>query len=206
MKKVIIVDDHALFRTGFEMILSKDLPDYQVVASLADGAGLINWLKKYGSAGVDLVWMDLDMEFMDGLTATKKLKDEWPDLPVIILTMHLDKFPIMRSIKAGCDGYLLKASEPEEVAIAAETVLNGGTYFPEAVLEELKKINPHYVFSERQIEVLQLLAKGLTAKAIGQMLFISETTVKSHRINLLNKAGVDSTAELLVIAAKEGLV
>lgn len=201
--RTIIVDDHRLVRIGIRIAL-ENLGLFEEIQEARNGLQLLQMLD-FGPP-IDVIFMDLNMPHVDGLTATREVVDRFPETKVVIVSMDNDKLKIQRAIEAGAVGYLLKESDIVEFEASIAAVSQGKTYYPPEVLETLRKQDPKSVFSKRQLEVLQLLATGLTSKQIGNKLFISETTVRSHKENLLNRIGVGTISELLVFAAKNDLV
>lgn len=205
--KIFLVDDHKLFRNGLRgLIESQGIG--QVVGEAGDGAEFIEMLPQ---SGAQIVLLDIDMPRMNGLEAAQKALEIMPDLKIITLSMHGDEHYYFGMVSAGAKGFLLKNSEIEEVATAVETVGQGGTYFSHELLHNLVGIlktasGSSDSLSERELEIVLLICKGLSNQEIADELFISKRTVDKHRANIMAKTGSKNTANLVVNAIKYGLV
>ncbi|TXK76629.1 response regulator transcription factor [Paenibacillus sp. N3.4] len=214
MLKVLVVDDHAVVRSGLMMLLHGK-HDIEVIGEAADGeegfqAALL--LKP------DVVLMDLNMPTgMDGLTATTELRRLMPNLAILILTMHDDDEYLFRAIHVGASGYILKSAPHEELLTAIRSVAAGNAYlYPTATkrlmneyIERLKQgenTDTFETLSEREREVLALIAKGFSNKEIAEQLIISVKTVESHKSNVTEKLGLKTRPELVKYAVKKGLL
>ncbi len=213
MIRIGITDDHKLFRRGMNSMLA-DFEGIEVLFEASNGQELLDELKK---TAVDLVLLDLQMPELDGIATTPLLRAQYPDLKIIILSMHDDDQMIAHLMELGAHGYLLKDAEPEEVETAIRTILDQGFYFNERVskamlagLVQKKKITPTFShqteLSEREIEVLKLICQELTSQEIADKLFISKRTVEGHRNHLLEKIGAKNTVGLVVYAAQQGMI
>lgn len=213
---IIIVDDHQLVLDGLISMLSS-MDDFKMLGSARngkEGASLVKTLEP------DLVLMDIDMPIMNGLEATRKIKESTPKSKVIILTMHNEASLIKKVMDIGADGYLLKNADREEFANALQSVAKGNSYFsaevtrsllnPEEVSKSQFDIDPDTIqlskLTEREIEVLKQIAEGFSNKEIGDNLFISHRTVDTHRTNLMKKLDVHNIAGLIKFAIKNGLI
>jgi len=210
-----IADDHSLFREGIRLIL-RDFDNIELTLEAENGRDLLTKLKN----GIpDVLLLDLEMPEMDGIETLKTLKSDaaYYEIKVIILTMHKEERMITYLMELGANGYIMKDTEPREIEQAIRTVYEEGFYFSDevshAMLQGLKqktkkppKIGDNYHLTEREKEVLKLIAKGLTTAEIGEKLFISTRTVEGHRKNLLSKLGARNTASLIMKAIKEGLI
>ncbi|WP_442953106.1 response regulator [Paenibacillus sp. Soil750] len=209
-----MVDDHAVVRSGLMMLLHGK-HNMEVVGEAADGEegiGAAQLLKP------DVVLMDLNMPAgMDGLTATTELRRLMPDLAILILTMHDDDEYLFRAIHVGASGYILKSAPHEELLTAIRSVAEGNAYlYPTATkrlmneyIERLKQgenVDTFGSLSEREREVLALIAKGFSNKEIAEQLIISVKTVESHKSNVMEKLGLKTRPELVKYAAKKGLL
>ncbi len=212
-KKICLVDDHVLMADGIRSLLDEE-EDFVVVEHFTNGLAAVEQLPEIQP---DLVLMDLDMPIMNGLEAAQQLRAKLPDLPIIILSMHAEKAVVQKCVKEGVRGYLLKNSSQTEVIQAIRAVLNGGKYYSAMLTESL--IAPDKVavegnasvrllatLSDRELDVLKLLAEGLSSKEIAEKLFVSSQTVDSHRKSLLKKLEVKNVAGLVRVAFQEGLV
>ncbi|OAS22080.1 DNA-binding response regulator [Paenibacillus oryzisoli] len=212
--KILVVDDHAVVRSGLMMLLHGK-HNMEVIGEAADGEEGIEaaWLLK-----PDVVLMDLNMPAgMDGLTATAELRRRMPDLAILILTMHDDDEYLFRAIHVGASGYILKSAPHEELLTAIRSVAAGNAYlYPTATkrlmneyIEQLKQgehVDTFGSLSEREREVLALIAKGFSNREIAEQLVISVKTVESHKSNVMEKLGLKTRPELVKYAAKKGLL
>ena len=208
--KVIIADDHPVFRNGLENIL-KHVKTIGQIKQAGNGREVIDMLEN-GLA--EIVFMDINMPVMDGITATRTIKKQFPFVKVIALSMHDDREHIKEMFTAGAVGYLLKNTTKEEVEDAIKTVMNGESFYTKEVSDVLLKnilsTQPknHTItdpLSDREIEVLRLICKQFSTKEIAEQLFISERTVENHRIKLLQKTGSKNIAGLVFYAIENRL-
>ncbi|MFP4059271.1 MAG: response regulator [Bacteroidales bacterium] len=202
--RIIIVDDHQLFRNGLKYIL-KSLHNVEVIGEASNGADFLQILK---SIKPDLVMMDINMPVMDGITATSKALEMHPDLNILILSMYDDYQYYQTMIDAGVKGFILKDADNEELKEAINRIMKGGNYFSQDLLLKLikNKDNATLNLTRREKEVLRLLCEGLSTFEISEKLFISDRTVERHRANLLEKTGSKNSVSLVVHAIKNGLV
>ncbi|RMG61720.1 MAG: DNA-binding response regulator [Bacteroidetes bacterium] len=211
--KLVLVDDHTLLADGLRTLLDGE-PDLEVVAHFDNGLAAV---ERGPDLAPDLVLMDLDMPIMNGLEATRLLKEKRPDLPIIILSMHAEKAIVQKAMQEGARGYLLKNSSQDELLHGIRAVLRGNRFYSSLLTESL--LDPERVrvqpetsvkllatLSERELEVLRLLAEGLSSKEIGEQLFLSPQTIDSHRKTLLRKLDAKNVAGLVRIAFREGLI
>ena len=207
--KIWIVDDHSLFRNGLKLLLN-NIPNYKVTGEAANGVEFLNLLQKEMP---DIVLLDIEMPEMDGITAAEKALSLHPELKIITLSMYGEQEYYSKMMEIGASGFLLKNSDINEVKSAIETVWKGGNYFSKALMSELiqslKTINkptPHKIdLSQREIEIIAEICKGLSNQEIGEQLFISKRTVEKHRANILAKTNCKNTASLVVFAIKNNL-
>ncbi len=212
--KVIIADDHQLFRRGLVAVL-KELKGIEVIDEAANGKELLAILK---SKTPDVVLVDIKMPVMDGIETIKVLLKRYPDVKVIMLTMHNEETFITHVVNLGAHGYLLKNTDIDEVEMTIKKVMEQGFYFSNQVSDvllnniiternrqpELDDENPS--FSKREKEVLQYICDGYTNSEIADKLFLSTRTVEGYRYKLCEKVGVKNTAGLVRFAVKNGLV
>lgn len=204
---ILLVDDHAIVTDGLRSLLSEH-DAYFIKGEARNGKEALEFLSMLK---VDLVLMDIDMPEMDGIEATKAIKKAYPDIRVIILTMHDERSMIKRLLEEGADGYLLKNSTREDLLQAMEEVMAGKQHLSAEVntvlmAKESDQKGGLAGLTEREIEIVRLIAEGLSNKEIGDKLFISHRTVDTHRTNLMQKLGVHNIAALVRLAIREGLV
>jgi DNA-binding NarL/FixJ family response regulator len=212
--KIFLVDDHTLFRNGLRGLLDSR-NDCQVVGEASSGE---EFLAKLPDCDIDVVFMDIAMGGISGDETTARALEIRPDLKVITLSMFGDEDYYYRMVSVGAKGFLLKSSDIDEVTTAIETVANGGSYFSQELLDGLMNylqpapqpapvvVEEEEALSERELEVLIEICKGLSNQQIADKLFISKRTVDKHRANILDKTGCSNTANLVVYAIKHNLV
>jgi len=206
--KVLLVDDHQIVIDGIKSLL-ENTDDIQVVATANNGNEAISTLKLLT---VDVILMDIDMPGINGIDATRQIHEKYKSIKIIMLTMHSESAMIKNLIEIGAHGYLLKNSSKEELVDAIYKVAKGAKYFSSEVTmsmlnpEKSKTSEIQIDFTQREIEIIHLLADGLTNKEIGDKLFISHRTVDTHRTNIMKKVGVNNVAGLISFAIKNGLV
>jgi NarL family two-component system response regulator LiaR len=204
--RVLIVDDHSVVRQGLKMFLGLD-PDLQVVGEAANGAEALRLARELGP---DVVLMDLLMPVMDGITAIGHIRREYPDIEVIALTSVLEDASVVSAVKAGAIGYLLKNTESDALRRAIKAAADGQVQLsPEAaarLMREMRQPENPDALTERENEVLALIAKGRANKEIARDLQIGEKTVKTHVSNILSKLGVQSRTQAALHAVRTGLV
>lgn len=210
--KIIIVDDHAIFRGGLKSLLSQ-IPNFMVQNEAKTGMEFLNILKLYKP---DIVLMDISMPEMDGVEATEKALEIYPDLKIIALSSYSDNVYYYKMIKAGVQGFVLKKTSVEELERAINEVHLGQNYFPQDILRNIiLKIektgidsikNDNISLSQREKEVLQLICQGFKSNEIAKELFISPRTVDNHRNSLLFKTDTKNSAHLVMFAIKHHLV
>jgi DNA-binding NarL/FixJ family response regulator len=204
--RILIVDDHSVVRQGLRMFLSLD-PEIEVVGEANNGAEAVESVKEVKP---DVVLMDLLMPVMDGIEATKTIRRQYPDTEVIALTSVLEDNAVVGAIRAGAIGYLLKDTEADELVRAIKAAASGQVQLSpkaaERLMREIRAPESPEKLTEREIDVLRLLAEGLSNKEIAGELTISETTVKTHVSNILMKLDVPSRTQAALYAVKIGLV
>lgn len=210
--KIALVDDHTLFRTGLSGLLSQR-DDFEVVADVGSGEEFLALLP---TIDVDVVFMDISMPGMDGAEATRRALQLRPDLRIVTLSMYGDDHYYKLMVECGASGFLLKDSNIEEVYAAVEATMAGDSYFSSALLGMLTRNMSSRIavdtptdedaLSEREIEILVEVCRGLSNQEIADKLFISKRTVDKHRANILEKTGCKNTANLVVYAIKNRLV
>ncbi|TMI72914.1 MAG: response regulator transcription factor [Bacillati bacterium ANGP1] len=204
--RILIADDHSVVRQGLRMFLALD-PDLEVVAEATDGAEALRLARELQP---DVVLMDLLMPAMDGIAATQEIRRELPDTEVLALTSVLEDASVVSAVRAGAIGYLLKNTEADELRRAIKAAAAGQVQLsPEAaarLMREVRAPESPETLTERETDVLRLLAQGKANKEIAQLLSIGEKTVKTHVSNILAKLGVQSRTQAALYAARIGMV
>ena len=205
--RIVLADDHAVIRAGIRALLELQ-PDFEVVGDASDGAQAVAAVR---TLQPDVVLMDVGMPGMDGLAATRQIKEMSPNTRILMLTQHENKEYVLPALRVGASGYVLKRSEGNELLSAIRVVHAGGTFLDPAVAgviadevrQGCKAGDPYEALSDREREVLLLLAQGKTHKQIGEILFISAKTVDFHRSNLVK---LISLIGLTRFAVQRGLI
>lgn len=208
--KIALVDDHTLFRTGLAGLLSQH-DGFEVVADVGSGEEFLVMLP---TLDVDVVFMDISMPGIDGAETTRRALAERPDLRIVTLSMYGDEHYYTRMMESGASGFLLKDSDIEEVYSAVEVTMAGDSYFSSALLGTLTRNMSMLAVDEpdedqlsnREVEILVEVCRGLSNQEIADKLFISKRTVDKHRANIMEKTGCKNTANLVVYAIKNHLV
>ena len=216
MNKIILVDDHSLFREGIKLLIENNGMG-EVIAEADNGKV---FLEKLNLFKPDLVIMDIEMPVMNGLDATKKALEIYPDLKVLVLTMLSDKENYQEMIQAGAIGFVLKTSGKKEFEKAIQTVMSGESYFSNDLLRQIifnidpktsnsvniDKKTSKIKFTLREKEVLMYFCQGLTVSEIADKLFLSPKTIETHRSTLLRKTKAKNTLNLVLLAIKNKMV
>ncbi len=208
--KILIVDDHPVVREGIGAMLRRE-PDFQIVGEASNGQEAV---KKVHEVSPDVVLMDLRMPEMDGVEAITRIKEEKPEVKFIILTTYSDDEYIFRGIAAGARAYLLKDAPRDELFKAIRAVSRGESLIQPVVasrvldkLAELSKKTPGVeTLSDREIEVLRLMASGVSNKDIADRLSITQSTVKTHITSIFQKLNVTTRTEAVTTALKKGII
>ena len=213
-KRILLVDDHQLILDGLRGFIQSN-PAYVIVGEANNG---IQAIKLAEVLQPDVILMDIEMPEMSGIQSCQEIKQKLPSVKIVIISMHHEKQLIKKLIELGADGYLLKNSQQTEVMEAIEKVLRNQSYFSQDVtlslLDKSSGKNPvsnstsHVLaeLTEREIEILKLVAQGLTNKEIGDQLNISHRTVDTHRTNLMKKLEATNVAGLIRFAFRNGLI
>ena len=209
--KVIICDDQATVRDGLVMLLKLE-PDIEVVGTSGDGAEAVDMV---GDKRPDLILMDLKMPVMNGVEATRQIRAKHPEVKILVLTTYADDEWVFDAIQAGASGYLLKDTPREELIKAVRGTVTGKTYVdPSIAGKVLQQMSSHQTqpaslitskLTQREIEVLRLIARGLSNTDIADRLFLSDGTVRNHVSSILAKLGVSDRTQAAVIAIQHGL-
>lgn len=211
--RIVLADDHTLMRQGLRKILEEQ-PDWSVVAEASNGRDAV---RQTIATRPDVVILDIGMPQLNGIEATAQITRRCPTVHTLILSMHSDEAYIIRALKAGAIGYLLKDSADAELIRAVSAVAAGKSFFsPDAAKVMLddyvrrladKGLTDRFdTLSEREREVFQLAAEGRSNKEIAELLCVSSTTIETHRAHILQKLDVHSTAELVLYAVRHGVI
>jgi len=208
--KILLADDHKLVLEGLKLMI-ESFDNFEVVGEVYNGQDAIDYLN---NNKVDVILLDLNMPILNGIDATKKIKDKNPEQKIIILSMLSDIKLIKKLIKIGADGYLLKNSGQQEIINAINDVMADRTHYDQRIMEMIlksgndQKTKTNYLpsLSRREKEILGLIIKEHTTNEIAEKLFISSGTVESHRRNMISKLGVRNTAGLVSMAYEYGLL
>ncbi len=211
--RVLVADDHLIIRQGLRLIL-ETAPDLELTGEAADGAEAVRLAAELHP---DVILMDLRMPGMDGLTAIERLRDQQPDTAVVILTTFNEDELMIRGLRAGAKGYLLKDTDRETLFNTIRAAAQGQTLLKPEILERILNYTPANaprpapaapapLLSEREREILAAVARGERSKEVALRLGISERTVKAHLDSIYNKLGVDSRAAAVSVALQKGLL
>jgi two-component system invasion response regulator UvrY len=209
MLRILIADDHPVVRQGIMRII-EDTPDMRVNGEAGNG---IEALRKIKEKDFDLILLDISMPGRDGLEIVRELKKVKPRLPILILTMHPEKYYGLRMLQAGASGYLTKQNAPFELIEAIRKVSQGGMYISNSLAELLvssKKAGDgkpeHAILSDREYQIMYMIATGKKVKIIAEELCISVKTIHVHRRHILEKMNMSSNAEIIHYAIQQGLL
>ncbi len=204
--RLILVDDHVVVRQGLKMVLGLE-PDLEIIAEANNGQEALELVKKYNP---QVVLMDLLMPVMDGVSAIRAIKKDFPDVEVVALTSVLEDRLVIDAVEAGAAGYLLKESGPEELVEAIRAAAKGEVRLhPKAqkrLVKEVRTPEMRESLTERETETLRLIARGYSNKEIANALEVSEVTIKTHVSSVLSKLNLQSRTQVALFALKEGLV
>jgi DNA-binding NarL/FixJ family response regulator len=211
--RVLVVDDHAVVRRGLHAFLDGE-PDLEVVGDAGGGSEALELLARLdaGDRRPDVVVMDLQMEPVDGIETTRRIRARYDDVEVVVLTSFGDEDRVRAALEAGASGYLLKDADADEVAVAIRAAHRGELQLDPAVARHLAaalrsapRVETPTELTSRELDVLRLLGAGAANKAIGAELGISERTARTHVSNILGKLGLSSRTQAALWAAREGL-
>lgn len=211
--RVLLADDHAILRSGLRLLLERE-PDFTVAGEAADGRAALEFLSRETA---DVAVMDVGMPGLNGIEATAQIVRLYPRIGVIMLSMHGDETYVLRCLRAGARGYILKESAEHELIAAIRSVTAGRSYFSPKVARLLQQDHVarlrrsgaedrFELLTGREREILQLIAEGNSNKEIAARLFLSVYTVETHRKNILEKLKLHGPADLILYAVRKGMV
>ncbi len=210
--KIVLADDHVLIRQGLKKLIEEN-KSLEVIGEAGDGLELLDVLDKVAP---DLIILDISMPNLRGIEVVDEAKNLCPDVKILMITMHKSEQYFLCAMSAGADGYLLKEDSDTELLSAIDEVMHGDIYISPQLSEEFsddmirsyreKGVFPCETLTNREIEVLKLVAEGLTSKEIAELLSISIRTVEHHRANLLKKLNLKNTADLIKHAIQNGFI
>jgi two-component system response regulator NreC len=213
MIRIVLADDHSILRSGLRALLEHH-PDLQVVGEASDGRELIKLVEELQP---DVVVTDIGMPNLNGTEATQQITAKYPGVSVIMLSMHSDEAYVLRALKAGARGYLLKESVEADLLAAIRAVSQGKAFFTPEIsallvqdyirqMQDKNVVDSYELLSAREREILQLVAEGKSNKDVANMLNLSVYTVETHRGNILQKLNLHSVPELILYAVRKGIV
>jgi two-component system, NarL family, response regulator NreC len=211
--RIVLADDHTVMRSGLKLLLEREA-DFVVVGEAADGRGAIQLTE---ATSPDVVVMDVAMPVLNGIDAAARITSSKPKTAVVVLSMHSDESYVLRALKSGVKGYLLKDSAESDLIAAVRHVMTGKPFFSPAIsnmlvqdyIREIRQrgVEDSYeLLTARERELLQLMAEGRTAKEIAADLNLSAHTIDTHRANIMRKLNVNSISELILYAMRKGII
>ena len=211
--RILLADDHSVIRSGLRLVLERQA-DFQVVAEASDGREAVNAAAEHKP---DVVVMDLAMPNLNGIEAARQITSGFPATRVVVLTMHSDEEYVLRALKAGARGYLLKESAEADLIAAVRAVSAGKAFFSPVVsrmlvedyvrqLQDRDLEDSYDLLTSREREILQLVAEGRSNKEIAGLLNLSVYTVETHRSNIMEKLNLHSVPELILYAVRKGVI
>lgn len=211
--RVLLADDHGVVRKGLRLLMDEH-PEVEVVGEAADGREAVRLARELIP---DVVLMDIAMPLLNGIDAAAQIRSQNERISVIILSMYSDEQYLVRALNAGARGYLLKESAEDDVWRAIEAVSKGKPYFSpgmtQVLVEDYVRVmkqgtlkGPYELLTDREREVLQMLAEGNTNKEVAKILNLSLYTVESHRTNMMQKLGLHNTAEIVLYAVRKNII
>ena len=209
---VLLVDDHPIVRQGLRNLLDS-MPDFKVVGEAGDGLQALELIERVQP---QVLVIDVVMPGLTGLEVTQRVKRQWPAVKVIILSMQNNEAYVVSALKSGASGYILKDTGPEELVDAIRTVVKGERYLSKQLSERIinayvskmdeAEVDPYDTLTNREKEILHLVAEGYTNQEIAERLFISPRTAELHRSNVLNKLSLKNQVDLVRFAIKRGIL
>jgi two-component system response regulator NreC len=211
--RILVADDHGIVRQGLRFVLERE-EDFQVVGEAGDGREAVRLAETLGPA---VIIMDIGMPQLNGLEATSQIVRKDPGVKVIVLSMHADEVYLLRALSAGVRGYLIKGSADQDLVRAVRAVMEGKCFFSPVIAQmlaeeytrQLQKTDTqdsYELLTEREREILQLLAEGKSNKEVATILDVSPYTVESHRTHLMQKLNLHNTAEIVLYAVRKKIV
>lgn len=203
--RIVLADDHDLVRLGIAALLA-DVEGVEVVGEAADGEELIALVERLQP---DLAMTDITMPGLDGLTAIAQIHSRWPEVRLVVLSMHNTTDFVKRAVANGACGYIMKDAPADELSAAIRTVMGSGSYFSPAVTEQLlepRELTASDQLTDRQIEILSLIADGRTSKEIAAVLGLSSKTVDVHRSRIMQRLEINDVASMTRYAVRNGLI
>lgn len=208
MVRILIADDHPIVRRGLRDIIA-EMPDTIIIDEVDDGRDA---LSKTRGEDYDVVILDIAMPGSDGIDVLEQMKREKPNCPVLMLSMYSEEQFAVRALRTGAAGYLTKTSAPNELIAAVQKVLSGGRYVSSSLAENLvshlqeTEGQPHEMLSNREFQIMCLIASGRTAAEIAKALSLSVKTISTYRSRILKKTGIENNVELAKYALRHNLV
>jgi len=213
MIRILIADDHGIVRAGLKLLLNR-IAGIEVVAEAADGREAVRLAKAFQP---DVVLIDVAMPLLNGLDAARQIVRENPRIGIIVLSMYMDESYILRALDAGAKGYLIKDNADDELESAIQSVAAGRPFFSRVIADALLEDHVHIMrrqgvtesydlLTEREREVLHLLAEGKSNKEAASVMNLSPYTVDTHRTNLMQKLGLHNTAEIVLYAVRHAII
>jgi len=211
--RILLADDHNILRDGMRLLLERQ-PGFAVVAEACDGREIVELAREHHP---DVIVMDIAMPNMNGIEATRRIVEKQPETGVVILSMHYDESYVLRSLKAGARAYLLKDALKAELIAAIRAVADGRSFFSPKISRILQEDyvealgrrdadDSYELLTDREREILQLVAEGKTNKEIATILNVSLYTVDTHRTHILQKLNLHSVPELILYAVRKGII
>lgn len=205
--KIAIVDDHPLYMIGTRMAMMP-FYDLNLIRTFSSGK---QFLESISDFMPDIVLLDIVMPEMNGLQVSEKLKSDYPDVKILILSAETEEATVLKAVEIGVNGFISKSSHPNEIHNAIETIVDGANYYGCDIALILKEVTTNkkvqdYMFSERELEIIRYCADGMMSKEIAEKLCISARTVEGHKFNIFRKMGISNTAELIKYSIKNGIV
>ncbi len=210
MYKIVLAEDHVLVREGIKKIIEA-FPGLEVVGEVGDGPELLSLLKRLA---VDMVILDISMPSLPGIEATREIKQEYPTVKVLILTMHKKKEYLHNAMASGVDGYLLKEDAPKELLNAIEKIRQGEAYVSPLLAGDLANLyvqsqrqeeaEPAEPLTPREIEIIKMISEGKSSKEIAEILFLSFRTIQNHRTKIMKKLNLKKNTDLVKYAIQKG--